>query len=244
MRAGVRPADGAAAGPARTGTGGTGTHRSDPGQHLRRPRHAGGRRRGPVRAPGDHRASHDLLALRRLGHARRRARVAPPAPRARRHQLAPAAPAPPAPHLSAIVQCPDHQPGGLPRLEVRCEPPLRERPGTSRQGRPRDRIDPRLRYNRDLHQRIHSLQAVSPDRHRAQEPVAQAPQAGHRSDRGVWPVWRSAGGYEQHEYHGRPTGGNRRQRDQRHHRHSSRQGSTAPTTRRWAMSTACRCQPS
>ena len=100
------------------------------------------------------------------------------------------------------VQCPDHQPSGLQRLEVRCEPPLRERPGTSRQGRPRDRIEPRLRYNRDLHQRIHSLQAVSPDRYRAQEPVAQAPQAGHRSDRGVWPVWRSAGGYEQHEYHG------------------------------------------
>ena len=105
-----------------------------------------------------------------------------------------------------LVQCPDHQPSGLRRLEVRCEPPLRERPGTSRQGRPRDRIDPRLRYNRDLHQRIHSLQAVSPDRHRAQEPVAQAPQAGHRSDRGVWPVWRSAGGYEQHEYHGHNSG--------------------------------------
>ena len=33
---------------------GRGYDRDHPGQHLRRPRHAGGRRRGPVRAPGDH----------------------------------------------------------------------------------------------------------------------------------------------------------------------------------------------
>ena len=105
-----------------------------------------------------------------------------------------------------LVQCPDHQPSGLRRLEVRCEPPLHERPGTSRQGRPRDRIDPRLRYYRDLHQRIHSLQAVSPDRYRAQEPVAPAPQAGHRSDRGVGQFGAPLGATAAPSDHGHTTG--------------------------------------
>ena len=63
------------------------------------------------------------------------------------------------------------------------------RPG---QAGPRHRLDVRLRHAPDLRERGRGLQELSPDRDRAEEPDAPAPQGGDRADRRGRPVRRSA----------------------------------------------------
>ena len=83
----------------------------------------------------------------------------------------------------------DHQ-CGLPRLRLRRQAPVRQRPGPTEPGRSRGRGHIRLRHLRDLRQRGVGLSSLSPDRDRLQEPAQEVPEPGHRADRRHGPVRR------------------------------------------------------
>ena len=157
-------------------------------QYARRTRHAGRGRHRPVRAAGDHR-SRSTSSCRIIASVT----VSSSSSTGGSGGAGGGGGGGGSSSSRRDRQRPDLDQSALQRPGIRDPAPVRQRPASSRQGRPCDRGLVRLRHHPDLPERSGRLQELPPDRDRAQERLPQVPQGRDRADRGRRRIRRSAG---------------------------------------------------